>query len=124
MLVGSFGNYEPPAIVSVMASDDDNSAPGFSNGDRITITFNMRLLVRYRNWWNILEDDPNLHQTAGVAGPRMFVQSLFSFSGKLGSDYSGEWTDESVFVVTVTDRTASHGVDVGSMVVRTKKCQA
>ena len=36
-----------------------------------------------------------------VSGPRLFVNGLFDFSGKLGDDYSGEWTDDSTFVVTL-----------------------
>ena len=45
------------------------------------------------------------------------------FSAKLGEDFSGAWSDESTFLVTVTDTTAHFGVAVGSTFVAVKKCQ-
>jgi hypothetical protein len=101
----------------VLASDPDNSAPAYSDGDTISITFDEPLSVRYRNWAGTgLVSDPNVHTLAtGVGGPRAFVNALFRFSGKLGQDYSGVWDDASTFVVTVTDTTAAYGIAIGKL---------
>ena len=123
-LTGTFGTYAPPRIVSVTASDPDNSAPSYSDGDTITIVFDVALSVRYRNWQDGgLTTDPNTYvSAAGVGGPRAFVNSLFKFSGKLGQDYTGNWEDASTFVVTVTDVTAGYGIDIGATTVQAKRC--
>ena len=44
--------------------------------------------------------------TSGLQG-RALVDALFSFSYALGSDYSGEWSDDSTFVLTIVDATGS-----------------
>eukprot|EP00966_Prymnesium_polylepis_P116810 2699388-Prymnesium_polylepis.1 len=36
-------------------------------------------------------------------GGRLYVDSLFSFNSQLGQDYSGAWSDDSTFLVTVID---------------------
>jgi hypothetical protein len=41
VLQGSFGSFDPPRIVSVLASDGDNSAQGFSDGDTIRIRYDV-----------------------------------------------------------------------------------
>ena len=121
-LHGSFGSFEPPRIVSVVASDEDNSAPGFSDGDIIRIRFDVALSVRYRNWESAITNNPNLGTVAGVSGGRPLVDSLFTFSGKLGETYGGLWEDDQTFKVTISDTRASYGVEIGTTIVRAKRC--
>ena len=83
-LAGSFGSARAPRIVAVTAADPDNSAPGYSNGDIITIRFDVAVSVAYRNWRQVLATDPNGQPMTSVSGPRLFVTSLFEFSAKLG----------------------------------------
>lgn len=40
-LVGSLGTHARPRLVSVVGSDPDNGDSTFSNGDKITLTFDM-----------------------------------------------------------------------------------
>ena len=122
VLQGSFGSFDPPRIVSVLASDGDNSAQGFSDGDTIRIRYDVPLSVRYRNWQGGLTADPSLSGVVGVSGGRALVDALFVFSGKLGEAYGGEWEDELTFKVTVHDTRASYGVAIGSTTVTTKRC--
>jgi hypothetical protein len=95
-LEGTFGSFDAPKIVSVVVSDPDNSAPAYSDGDQIKITFDVPLAVVYRNWQaGGLAADPNSNgrtTAAGISGPRAFVNSLFKFSGKLGQDCTRQTT--------------------------------
>ena len=122
---GSFGSFAAPRITSVLVNDPDNSSPLYSDGDTITITFDVPLSVTYRNWrTGGIGSNPNArgYDAAGVSGPRAFVNSLFVVSGKLGQDYSGLWADSSTFVIAVTDVTASYGIDIGATTVQVLPC--
>ena len=124
--IGTFGSFAPPLIVSAIAADPDSSAAGYSDGDTISITFDVPLAIQYRNWEaGGLQSDPNADGgdgVTGIGGPRAYVNALFKFSGKLGQDYSGAWTDTSTFVVTITDTTAEYGVTIGVTSIQAKRC--
>ena len=120
---GSLGSEAAPRIVTMTASDPDNSGAAYSNGDLITILFDVAVLVKYRFWWDVMPTDPNIGGLVkGVGGPRLYVNGLFDFSGKLGEDYSGVWQDTSTFVITLTDTTAAYGTGVGELSMRVKRC--
>ena len=60
----------------------------YGEGDRLTLTF----------------DKPTDKARGERYGLKTFVDGLFSFSeGDPADDYSGEWTDDSTFVVTIID---------------------
>ncbi|CAE7875476.1 unnamed protein product, partial [Symbiodinium sp. KB8] len=79
-LVGTWGDWPAPTIVSAVAADTGNS-PGVSAGDTIRITFDQNT------------NQPSVSNGAGVS-------DVLSFSTSLGS-LSGEWESSSVLVVTV-----------------------
>lgn len=82
--------------------------------------------MTYRNWrTGGLASDPNANgrfAAGGTSGPRAFVNALFTFSGKLGEDYSGIWQDDSTFVVTVTSVSTTYGIVIGSTTVQALNC--
>ena len=69
----------------VNAADDGDTAVSF--GDTLTVTF----------------DAPTDRGAGPSGGSRTFVDDLFRFEPAPASDYSGEWADDSTFVVTVLD---------------------
>ena len=98
-----------------MAADADNSAFGVSEGDTLTISFDLPTDTGV---------DPPQPWGSGVgvgvtAGDKDYVDSLFRFCPRsgcgdelrppgdfaivVGADYEGAWTDESTFVVTILD---------------------
>jgi hypothetical protein len=75
----------PPEISSAVASDPDHSDPALSNGDMLTLTFDMNT------------NEP-------LAGTKAQIDGLIDFGGKsLGSDYTGVWTSPDVLEITVVD---------------------
>ena len=87
-LTGAFGSLESPTIVSYVASNYDNTDSIYGDSDRLTLTF----------------DKPTDKARGERYGLKTFVDGLFSFSeGDPADDYSGEWTDDSTFVVTIID---------------------
>ena len=58
-LRGSMGSAAAPRVASLTASDPDNSGPGYSNGDLLTLRFDVSVFVRYRSWTQVFADDPN-----------------------------------------------------------------
>ena len=126
-LTGTFGSFDMPRIVSVVVSDPDSSALEYSDGDLITITFNVALSVTYRNYQSGgLYTNPNaggVYAAAGVSGGRAFVNALFSVSGQLGNSYSGTWADSSTFVITVSDVSSNNGIRLdGTTTFSAKRC--
>ena len=126
-LIGTFGSFDMPRIVSVVVSDPDSSALEYSDGDLITITFNVALSVTYRNYQaGGLYTNPNaggVYAAAGVSGGRAFVNALFSVSGQLGNSYSGTWADSSTFVITVSDVSSNNGIRLdGTTTFSAKRC--
>ena len=47
------GRVTAPRIASLTASDPDNSGPGYSNGDLLTLRFDVGVFVRYRSWTQV-----------------------------------------------------------------------
>ena len=45
----------------------------------------------------------------GREGGRAFVDTTLSFSHSLGADYSGVWTDDSTFEITILDASGAGG---------------
>ena len=82
-LTGNYGNDEAPQPLSVTARDPDNSGLGFGPGDVLAVAFSL----------------PTNKDTGTNA--KMYVDSLFSFDPPVGEEYSGEWTDDSTFVITI-----------------------
>ena len=52
-LSGSMGSVTAPRIASLTASDPDNSGPGYSNSDLLTLRFDVGVFVRYRSWTQV-----------------------------------------------------------------------
>ena len=82
---GGVGTAEPPRLVSFHAADPDGGDFSYGVGDTLTITFRGR-------------SNKGAH-----AGGRAFVDSLFLMEPRLGADYSGYWSDGSVFVIDVIE---------------------
>ena len=127
-LGGNFGWRRAPQLVSLVAADADNSAFGVSEGDTLTISFDLPTDTGV---------DPPQPWGSGVgvgvtAGDKDYVDSLFRFCPRsgcgdelrppgdfaivVGADYEGAWTDESTFVVTILDAGGSE-VALGETVV-------
>jgi len=102
------GNFGPASIniTSVVGEDPDNSDGVFSNGDKITITFN--------------EDTDYARLPLGELRKDM-VDSLFTFSTDLGPDYVGIWVSRQVFEITITDASFVVGPALGEFFVTVKK---
>ena len=88
---GSIGPVGTPAIESFAAADPDDRDLTFSAGDELRIVFNMAT------------DRSNGTMFGTYSGDRLFVDSLFAFNAQLGQAYSGQWADDSIFVITVED---------------------
>ena len=82
-LSGDFGDQSEPVLASFYAEDPDNSGLDYGAGDTLTVTFSK----------------PTNRDVA--TDERRYVDSLFSFEPDIGDDYSGEWLDDSTFLVTV-----------------------
>ena len=78
-------------IDRVVASDPDDLDLAYGAGDTLTVVF------------GIATDRSEDTQPGVHSGDRLFVDSLFAFNAQLGQDYSGEWLDDSQFVVTILD---------------------
>jgi hypothetical protein len=90
MLDGSFGSLDQPFIISYVASNVDNADAVYGATDLLTIKFNK----------------PTDRAGGERYGLKNYVDGLFSFSeGDPADDYSGEWVDESTFVVQIIDPT-------------------
>ena len=83
-----FGNVEPPYITSYTASNYENADASYGAGDLLSIVFNK----------------PTDKAGGERYGLKRYVDDLFSFSeGDPADDYSGEWVDDSTFVVQLLD---------------------
>ena len=83
-----------PAVTSFTLKNVDNSNPVYSDGDTLTIEFD-------------IDTDRGgfpLNVTIGMVN----VDNLFDFTDDPGLAYDGEWQSDSTFVITVIDST---GVD-------------
>lgn len=70
-----------------MVRDYDNFNVAWSGEDTVTVAF----------------DRSTDHGRALRSGNREYVDRLFAFDHWLGNDYSGEWSDTSIFVITAVD---------------------
>ena len=82
-----WGNPGSPSLLSAKVHDYDNFNTAWSGEDVITLAF----------------DRSTDHGKAGLSGGREYVDTLFAFDHWLGDDYSGAWTDTSVFAITAID---------------------
>lgn len=90
LLRGEFGSVEAPFIVSYVASNYENADAIYGEADLLTISF----------------DKPTDKAGGERYGLKNYVDGLFSFSeGDPADDYSGEWRDDSTFVVRLIDPT-------------------
>ena len=84
LLTGEFGSVDEPYIVRYEASNYENADAVYGESDLLTITF----------------DKPTDKAGGERYGLKLYVDGLFSFSeGDPADDYSGEWRDDSTFVV-------------------------
>ena len=83
-----------PIITAVVVEDPDNSDAVWSDGDTITIYFDVDT---NEGGEGLLTD----------SGNRVLVDQLFAFSHALGARYSGRWLDASSFQVVVVDSSGS-----------------
>lgn len=101
-LVGSFGRSAPPALLAFTAADIDNANHTFSEGDTLSLVFDMRTnMAATLEAYGLLSPCP----PPELAGCKAYVDTLLEFSSSLGIDYSGGWQDESTLVVTALDTT-------------------
>ena len=98
-LSGSFGTRSGPSIVSLVASDPTVKDAVYSNGDTITMTF---------------AESTNRTGGSGILN-KGSVDSLFTFSQNLGTDYVGQWINPSTFVITILDSTGATPPTIGGL---------
>ena len=124
-LEGDFGRAgDGPRIVHFVADDPNNGDAIFSTGDVLTIVFDQRTnrgvthsnyqqpstLVYPANGAGVKGGPPEVVPyplgSSSLSG-KALVDALFEFSHPLGADYTGEWMDDSTFVVTIEDADGS-----------------
>ena len=116
MLTGSTGSHAKPRLVSVVAGDYDNIDDVFSTGDTITLKFDAATYIGRQGSQGSLDPyRPKVEgSTGGVVLSEEGVDALFEFDfyppdvaqskvPSLGQGYMGEWTDDSTFVITITN---------------------
>ncbi|KAI8492147.1 hypothetical protein Bbelb_300440, partial [Branchiostoma belcheri] len=84
-----------PQVISVVADDADNGDSHWSNGDTLTITF------------DVDTDTPPVATETEIS-------RIMTFNPPLGTSYTGQWETSSVLVITVHD-TSHPGSDVDNM---------
>ena len=96
-ITGSVGPVGAPQIAELRASDPDDLDREYSVGDELAVVF------------SIATDRSNTTQPSIHSGDRLYVDSLFAFNAQLGQDYSGAWSDDSTFIVTILDASWRQG---------------
>jgi len=94
----------PPAISAFVADDPDNADVIYSNGDTITITFDM---------------NTNQPAVATMAN----LDTCFTFSQVLGTNagaYTGVWTTAAILTITINDITGSTPPAIGVLTATVK----
>lgn len=84
-LSGNWGTYPGPAVVSLVASDPDDGDAIYSIEDTITLVFS----------------EATNRPGGGEVLSKIVVDSFFSFSKDLESNYSAVWTSDTHLVVTI-----------------------
>ena len=124
-LTGSLGTHARPRLVSVVGSDPDNGDDQFSNGDIITFTFDMPTHIGQMAISGDIDPYRPVDPGASGGGPTITmegVNALFRFDfyqpaqaaarvPSLGLDYTGRWTDDSTFVLTIVNSIRRVGRD-------------
>ena len=124
-LEGDFGRAgDGPRIIRFVADDPNNGDAVFSSGDVLTIVFDQQTnrgvthsnyqqpstLVYPANGAGVKGGPPEVVPyplgSSSLSG-KALVDALFEFSHPLGADYTGEWRDDSTFVVTIEDADGS-----------------
>ena len=100
-LSGDFGDQTEPLPAVFLAADPDNSELAYGSGDTLTVAFTKAT------------------NRDGSTAERAYVDSLFDFEPQIGDDYSGEWLDDSAFLITVTD-TGTHAPTLNASRVSVK----
>lgn len=122
-LAGSLGTHARPRLLSVLGNDPDNGDDLFSTSDTITLTFDMATHIGRLGSQGSTDrfaraDASATDQILSAAG----VDALFRFDyylpeesasrvPSLGLDYVGQWTDDSTFVITITNSIRRVGRD-------------
>ena len=95
LAMGGQAGVTSPVIVTARLADPDNGDTMLSQGDTLTVVFDMHtnqggegLLTR--------------------AGSRVLVDKLFAFSHSLGSRYTGRWLGPAAFEVTLVDTSGNN----------------
>ena len=104
LLMSGEAGVTAPSIVRATLADPDNGDAVFSDGDVLTIVFDM-------------STNQAGEGALTYAGGRELVDGLFSFSDSLGSRYTGRWLDASVFGIEVIDATGHGDPSPGSTTV-------
>ncbi|KAL1528664.1 hypothetical protein AB1Y20_010001 [Prymnesium parvum] len=90
-LSSNWGRREGPRLVSVIASDEDNGDAVYSDGDSFTLVFD--------------QPTDGGGVAVGTVLNRSQVDARFNFVSTLGADYSGVWSTNSTFTITILDST-------------------
>ena len=122
-LTGSLGTHQKPVLVSVVGSDPDNGDSQYSNGDVITFTFNMATHIGRQGVTGSTDPyRPSDEGGGAITLTKEGVDALFEFDfysladsesrvPSFGLDYTGRWTDDSTFVMTITNAIRQIGRD-------------
>ena len=106
-LTGNFGTKSGPSITSLIAADPDSADAIFSNGDTITIKFS--------------ENTNRADSTPDVEGlTKADLENLFSFSQRIGDNYSGVWSNSQTLVITIDDSTNATPPAIGVLTLTVK----
>jgi len=82
-------NSQSITIISITASDPDGGDAIFSNGDTITVLFSEATNQPFKRTENQLTSDDLL--------------ALFTFSDRIGANFTGTWPDRSTLVITIAE---------------------
>eukprot|EP00163_Fabomonas_tropica_P028388 TRINITY_DN575_c1_g1_i2.p1 TRINITY_DN575_c1_g1~~TRINITY_DN575_c1_g1_i2.p1 ORF type:complete len:1161 (-),score=219.44 TRINITY_DN575_c1_g1_i2:122-3253(-) len=95
---GDWGVLVGPEILSAVADDPDNFDLVFSNGDTITIQ------------WSNLTNTPDVATKADI-------DTLLTFSGSLGVNYTGVWNSFTELVITIVDASGAGTTTIPGLTV-------
>ena len=111
-VAGNFGVVRSPRLVRFEARDQDNGDDVLSEGDDFLLQFDVAT-DRGGAPRAFFPEDPYNRAS------RAEVDRLLVFSGVLGEDYTGLWSDESTLVVSIVNRTGADAeIDATLAIVR------
>ncbi|HJT10154.1 MAG TPA: NHL repeat-containing protein [Candidatus Nitrosotalea sp.] len=88
-LSGNFGKPATPTITNFISDNPSNNSTTYANSNSFTIRFS---------------GSTNQPGGSGVQ-TKASVDSIFTFSQSLGTDYTGKWANPSTFIITINDAT-------------------